>query len=136
MEENKKNIRVLLSMCGLDGHDRGIKLLANALRDAGMEVVYLGFFQTPESIARAALEEGVDVVGVSFLNGYHLFFTPKIVQALKDNKLDEVLLIEGGSILRGDIPKLKEMGVKEVFRSGATTQEIVEYIRNNAGKAK
>jgi len=124
-------IRVLIAKPGLDGHDRGAKVVARALRDAGMEVIYTGIRQTPEMIAEAALQEDVDVVGLSILSGAHLELFPRVVQALKDRAVDpnEILLFAGGIIPDEDIPALKELGFRQVYRPGASTQEIIAYVR-------
>ena len=124
-------IRVLIAKPGLDGHDRGAKVVARALRDAGMEVIYTGIRQTPEMIAEAALQEDVDVVGLSILSGAHLELFPRVVQALKERGIDpdDILLFAGGIIPDEDIPALKQLGFREIFRPGASTQEIVEYVR-------
>ena len=125
-------IRVLIAKPGLDGHDRGAKVVARALRDAGMEVIYTGIRQTPEMIAEAALQEDVDVVGLSILSGAHLELFPRVVQALKDRNidLDELLLFAGGIIPDEDIPALKELGFQAIYRPGANTQEIIKYVRS------
>jgi len=125
----QKKIKVLISKVGFDGHDRGAKVLTTLLRDSGMEVIYLGKHQRPESIVRAALEEDVDVIGISYLAGDHLLYTPKIVEQVKRNNLKGVLLIAGGVIPREDIPKLKKMGMAEVFPPGTPTSNIVDYIK-------
>ena len=124
----QKKIKVLLSKVGFDGHDRGAKIIATVLRDAGMEVVYLGKHQTPESIITSALQEDVDVIGISYLAGQHLNYTPQIVKMMKRSKLRNVLLVAGGVIPREDIPKLKEIGIAEVFPPGTPTSQIVNYI--------
>ena len=123
-------IRVLVAKPGLDGHDRGAKVVARALRDAGMEVIYTGIRQTPDMIAEAALQEDVDVVGLSILSGAHLELFPRVVQALKDRGVnpDEVLLFAGGIIPDEDIPVLKQLGFKEIFRPGTSTQDIIAYV--------
>ncbi len=126
-----KPTKVLLSLCGVDGHDWGIHMVASFLRDAGMEVVYLGMFNMPEGIVRAAVEEDADVIGMSFLAGHHMHFVPKIVQEMKRNGLDDTLLIVGGRIRRQDVPELRAIGVKAVFGAGATSRQIVEYIKDN-----
>ena len=125
-------IRVLIAKPGLDGHDRGAKVLVRALRDAGMEVIYTGLFQTPEMIAVAALQEDVQVVGLSILSGAHLSLFPKIVAELKGRGLDHVLLVAGGTIPPRDVQRLKELGVDEGFGPGSSLTSIIEYIRNNA----
>jgi len=127
MEDQK--IRVLVAKAGLDGHDRGAKVIAAALRDAGMEVIYTGLRQTPEMIVEAALQEDVDVIGVSILSGAHLTILPKILNLMKEKGLDDVLLTGGGIIPEEDIAKLKEMGVGELFTPGAHTTQIAEYIK-------
>ena len=128
---SKQKIKVIISKVGLDGHDRGVKVVATLLREAGMEVVYLGMYQTPRAIVKAALDEDADVVGVSYLSGAHLVFTPKIVEEMKKNGLDDVLLVAGGSFPPEDIPAMKEMGIDEVFRGGSLTDTFVNYIRQN-----
>ena len=128
-----RKIRVLMSKVGLDGHDRGIKVISGYLREAGMEVVYLGRFQTPESIVNAAIQEDVDIIGVSCLDGEHLPFTPKILGLLKKNKAD-IPIIVGGVIPKKDVPLLKKMGVGGVFTPGTPLKDIVEHIRDTVGK--
>ena len=125
-----EKIRVLIAKAGLDGHDRGAKVIAAALRDAGMEVIYTGLRQTPEMIVEAALQEDVDVIGVSILSGAHLTILPKILKLMKEKGLDDVLLTGGGIIPEEEINKLKEMGVGELFTPGAATTEIAKYIKN------
>ena len=127
MEDQK--IRVLVAKAGLDGHDRGAKVIAAALRDAGMEVIYTGLRQTPETIVEAALQEDVDVIGISILSGAHLTILPKILNLMKEKGLDDVLLTGGGIIPEEDIIKLKKMGVGELFTPGARTTQIAEYIK-------
>ena len=127
MSEHK--IRVLIAKPGLDGHDRGAKVIARALRDAGMEVIYTGLRQTPEMIAEAALQEDVDVVGLSILSGAHMALVPRVKQLLDAEGLDDVLLLIGGIIPDEDVPKLREMGVSAVFGPGTNTQDIVAHIR-------
>lgn len=126
-------IRVLVAKPGLDGHDRGAKVIARALRDAGMEVIYTGLRQTPEQIAQAALQEDVDVVGLSLLSGAHATLFPRVVSLLRENGLDDVLVIGGGVIPTDDIPALKEAGVAAVFTPGTSTGDIVEFVRRNIG---
>jgi methylmalonyl-CoA mutase C-terminal domain/subunit len=128
-------IRVLIAKAGLDGHDRGAKVVSALLREAGMEVIYVGMYQTPQMIVQAALEEDVDVVGLSSLSGEHLSFTPKVVELLREKKLGDKLVIMGGVIPTEDIPRLKEMGVAEVFTAGSLTKSIVEFIKNNVRKS-
>ncbi len=127
--EMERKIRVLIAKAGLDGHDRGAKVVAAALRDAGMEVIYTGLRQTPEMIVQAAIQEDVDVIGVSILSGAHMTIFPKIIKLMKEKGLDDVLLIGGGIIPDEDIPKLKEMGVAEIFTPGTLTTEIVSFIK-------
>jgi len=127
-----KRIRVLVAKPGLDGHDRGAKIVARALRDAGMEVIYTGLRQTPEQIVNAALQEDVDAIGISILSGAHNTIVPRICELLKAQGLGDVLLIVGGIIPDGDIARLKQLGVAEVFQPGASTQEIIDFIRARA----
>jgi len=126
----EKKIRVLVAKAGLDGHDRGAKVVAAALRDAGMEVIYTGLRKTPEMIVEAALQEDVDVIGISLLSGAHMTIFPKVLDLMKEKGLDDVLLFGGGIIPRKDIEGLKRMGVGELFTPGALTQDIVSYIRS------
>jgi methylmalonyl-CoA mutase C-terminal domain/subunit len=123
-------IRVLVAKVGLDGHDRGAKVIATSLRDAGMEVIYTGLRQTPEMVVNAALQEDVDAIGISILSGAHMTVFPKIVELMKQKKVTDVLLTGGGIIPDGDRNKLKEMGVGELFAPGTTMESIVNYIRN------
>ena len=124
-----KKIRVIVAKSGLDGHDRGAKVIAAALRDAGMEVIYTGLRQTPEMIIEAALQEDADVIGISVLSGAHMTIFPKVLSMLKEKGIDDVLLTGGGIIPEDDIVKLKKMGVGELFTPGATTTEIADYIK-------
>jgi len=126
---SEKTIRVLVAKPGLDGHDRGAKVIARALRDAGMEVVYTGLRQTPEMIAEAALQEDVDVVGLSILSGAHMVLVPRTIQLLRENGQDNVIVVVGGIIPDEDVPALDKAGVKRVFGPGTPTQDIVEFIR-------
>ena len=126
-----RRIRVVVAKPGLDGHDRGAKIVARALRDAGMEVIYTGLRQTPDQIANAAVQEDVDVVGISILSGAHNTIVPRICQLLLDAGMQDVLVIVGGIVPDEDIPKLKEKGVAAVFQPGASTQEIVDFIRTH-----
>lgn len=128
MPDNGK-IRVLVAKPGLDGHDRGAKVVARALRDAGMEVIYTGIRQTPEMIAEAALQEDVDVVGLSILSGAHMALFPRIIELLKEYGVDDVLIVAGGIIPDEDVPRLQAMGVKGVFGPGTSTHDIVAFIR-------
>jgi methylmalonyl-CoA mutase C-terminal domain/subunit len=126
-----QKIRVLVAKPGLDGHDRGAKVVARALRDAGMEVIYTGLRQTPEMIAEAALQEDVDVVGLSILSGAHLTLVPKIVDKLKENGLDDVLVVVGGIIPEEDVEPLRQKGVQGIFGPGASTQDIATFIQEH-----
>lgn len=126
-----RKIRVLIAKPGLDGHDRGAKVIARALRDAGMEVIYTGIRQTPEQIASAAIQEGVDIVGLSSLSGAHNKLFPKVVQILRERGAADILVFGGGIIPVNDIPALKESGVREIFLPGASTEDIIQYIRDN-----
>ena len=129
--DNTKKIRVLATKPGLDGHDRGIKVIANALMDAGMEVIYTGLRQSPEQIVETSIQEDVDVIALSILSGAHDFLFPRIMELLKEKKIDDVLVIGGGIIPDEDIPSLKEIGIAEVFGPGTYTDDIVTYIKNN-----
>jgi methylmalonyl-CoA mutase C-terminal domain/subunit len=122
-------LRVLIAKVGLDGHDRGAKVIASFLRDAGMEVIYTGLRQTPEMVVNAALQEDVDVIGVSILSGAHMTVFPKIIQLMKDKGMNDVLLTGGGIIPDADMKKLMEMGVGQLFAPGTETKTIVDYIR-------
>jgi methylmalonyl-CoA mutase C-terminal domain/subunit len=124
-------VRVVIAKPGLDGHDRGAKVIARALRDAGMEVIYTGLRQTPEQIVAAALQEDADVIGLSILSGAHNHIAPRLMDLLRQKGLDDVLVVIGGIIPDVDIPKLKEIGVKGVFLPGTPMQEIVEFINKN-----
>ncbi|MEW6034882.1 MAG: cobalamin B12-binding domain-containing protein [Chloroflexota bacterium] len=128
----EKKIRVLVAKPGLDGHDRGAKVVARALRDAGMEVIYTGIRQTPEMIVEAALQEDVDVVGLSILSGAHLELFPHIVEGLKKKGLGNTLVVAGGIIPEEDRPALQKTGVRAVFGPGTSTTEIIEFIKKNA----
>ncbi|HTX19341.1 MAG TPA: cobalamin B12-binding domain-containing protein [Bacteroidota bacterium] len=125
----ERKLRVLIAKAGLDGHDRGAKVIAAALRDAGMEVVYTGLRKTPEMIVGAALQEDVDAIGISSLSGAHMTIFPKILALMEKNGLKDVLLFGGGIIPRDDVMALSKMGVGELFTPGASTMEIVEYLR-------
>lgn len=127
----KKKIRVLIAKPGLDGHDRGVKVIARGLRDAGMEVIYLGLRLTPEQIVKAAIEENVDVVGLSCLSGAHMVLFPQIVKSLKEKGGEDVLVIGGGIIPKKDIPALKKDGISQVFGPGTTIGEIVDFINKS-----
>ena len=127
-------IRILIAKAGLDGHDRGAKIITRALRDAGFEVIYTGLHQTPEMIAEAALQEDVDAIGVSLLSGAHNFLFPEIIKSLNEKGLRDVIIFGGGIIPDEDIPKLKEFGVKEIFGPGTSTTEMIDWINNNVLK--
>lgn len=124
-------VKILMAKAGMDGHDRGAKVISAILRDSGMEVVYLGPFQTAERVVRVAIEEDVDVIGLSSLSGEHLSFSSKVIKLLKESSLDHVMVVMGGVIPVEDIPVLKEMGVAEVFIAGSLTQSISDFITNN-----
>jgi methylmalonyl-CoA mutase C-terminal domain/subunit len=128
---SERKIRVLVAKPGLDGHDRGAKVIARALRDAGMEVIYTGLRQTPEMIAAAAVQEDVDAVGISILSGAHKTLCPRIIDLLRQNGMDDTLVLVGGIVPHEDIGPLKEQGVAEVFLPGTSTEDIVEFIRKN-----
>ncbi len=125
----ERKIRVVIAKPGLDGHDRGAKIIARALRDAGMEVIYTGLHQTPEQIVETAIQEDADAVGVSILSGAHMTLVPRIVEGLKENGADDVLVVVGGTVPPDDADELKGAGVAAVFGPGATTTEIVDFLR-------
>jgi methylmalonyl-CoA mutase C-terminal domain/subunit len=125
----QRSIRVVVAKPGLDGHDRGAKIIARALRDVGMEVIYTGLHQTPEQIVATVIEEDADAVGLSILSGAHMTLVPRVVQLLREQAIDDVLVTVGGTIPAGDVEPLKELGVTEVFTPGASTAEIVEFLR-------
>jgi methylmalonyl-CoA mutase C-terminal domain/subunit len=124
-----RKIRVVVAKPGLDGHDRGAKIIARALRDAGMEVIYTGLHQTPEQIVETVIQEDADAVGLSILSGAHMTLVPRVVQLLSEQGVDDVVITVGGTIPADDIPELKRLGVAEVFTPGAPTQDIVEFIQ-------
>lgn len=128
---SERKIRVLVAKPGLDGHDRGAKVIARALRDAGMEVIYTGLRQTPEMIASAAVQEDVDAVGISILSGAHNTLCPRIVDLLHENGMDDTLILVGGIVPQEDIAGLKAKGISEIFLPGTSTEDIVTFIRNN-----
>ncbi|MET1125034.1 MAG: cobalamin B12-binding domain-containing protein [Archaeoglobaceae archaeon] len=134
----EEKIRVLIAKVGLDGHDRGAKVLARFLRDAGFEVIYTGIHRTPQEVARAAVDEDVDVVGISLHSGAHLTLVPKVIRYIREygGNPDEMLILVGGIIPTDDIPKLKEAGVDEVFIPGTPISKIIEYIKENAPKKR
>ena len=129
--DSKRKIRVLATKPGLDGHDRGIKVIANALMDAGMEVIYTGLRQSPEQIVETSIQEDVDVIALSILSGAHDFLFPRIMELLNEKGVDDILVIGGGIIPDEDVPSLKEIGIAEVFGPGTYTDDIVTYIKNN-----
>jgi methylmalonyl-CoA mutase C-terminal domain/subunit len=131
MNEIKRPIRVLVAKVGLDGHDRGAKVIATALRDAGMEVIYTGLRQTPEQIVSAALQEDADAIGLSILSGAHMHICPRVMELLREKGLDDVLVVVGGIIPDVDIPKLNAIGIKGIFLPGTPMQEIVDFITRN-----
>jgi methylmalonyl-CoA mutase C-terminal domain/subunit len=126
---SSRKIRVVVAKPGLDGHDRGAKIIARALRDAGMEVIYTGLHQTPEQIVETVLQEDADAVGLSILSGAHMTLVPRVVQLLRDQEAGDVVVTVGGTIPAQDIPELKELGVAAVFTPGAPTSDIIEFIR-------
>ena len=130
MSTSERKIRVVVAKPGLDGHDRGAKIIARALRDAGMEVIYTGLHQTPEQIVATVIQEDADAVGLSILSGAHMTLVPKIAALLKAEGAEDVLLVAGGTIPADDIPELKRLGVSEIFTPGSPVQEIVDFIEN------
>jgi methylmalonyl-CoA mutase C-terminal domain/subunit len=126
---SQRKIRVVVAKPGLDGHDRGAKIIARALRDAGMEVIYTGLHQTPEQIVETVIQEDADAVGLSILSGAHMTLVPRVVELLREQEAGDVLVCVGGTIPADDIPQLKELGVAEVFTPGAPTQAIIDFIR-------
>lgn len=126
-------IRVLIAKPGLDGHDRGAKVVARALRDAGMEVIYTGLHQTPEMIVRSAIQEDVQCIGMSVLSGAHMTLFPEVIELLKQQKAEDIIVFGGGIIPKGDIEKLKQLGVKEIFLPGSPIADIVNWIRKSIG---
>ena len=136
MAAETRKIRVVVAKPGLDGHDRGAKIIARALRDAGMEVIYTGLHQTPEQIVETVIQEDADAVGLSILSGAHMTLVPRILSLLKEREADDVLITLGGTIPADDIVELKELGVAEVFTPGAATQEIVDFINDAVAAAR
>ncbi|MDQ3740710.1 MAG: cobalamin B12-binding domain-containing protein [Actinomycetota bacterium] len=126
-----KKIRVVVAKPGLDGHDRGAKIIARALRDAGMEVIYTGLHQTPEQIVETVIQEDADAVGLSILSGAHMTLVPRVVELLREQQAEDVLVTVGGTIPADDIPELKDLGVSAVFTPGAPTQDIVDFIQSS-----
>jgi methylmalonyl-CoA mutase C-terminal domain/subunit len=132
----ERKIRVVIAKPGLDGHDRGAKIIARALRDAGMEVIYTGLHQTPEQIVETAIQEDADAVGISILSGAHMTLVPRILEGLKENGVDDVVVVVGGTIPKPDVDELKGQGVAEVFTPGAPVSEIVEFLRERVPAAR
>jgi len=129
-ESSTRKIRVVVAKPGLDGHDRGAKIIARALRDAGMEVIYTGLHQTPEQIAATVIQEDADAVGLSILSGAHMTLVPRVVELLREQDAADVVVTVGGTIPADDVPELKKLGVAEIFTPGASTDEIVEFVRS------
>ena len=129
-EQSSRKIRVVVAKPGLDGHDRGAKIIARALRDAGMEVIYTGLHQTPEQIAATVIQEDADAVGLSILSGAHMTLVPKVVELLREQGVEDVVVTVGGTIPADDAPELKKLGVAEVFTPGASTDDIIDFIRS------
>src|SRR5213083_2104492 len=127
--ESGRKIRVVVAKPGLDGHDRGAKIIARALRDAGMEVIYTGLHQTPEQIAATVIQEDADAVGLSILSGAHMTLVPKVVELLREQGVEDVVVTVGGTIPADDVPELKRLGIAEVFTPGASTQDIVDFLQ-------
>lgn len=125
----ERKIKVVIAKAGLDGHDRGVKVVARALRDAGMEVIYTGLWQTPEQVVSTALQEDADAIGISLLSGAHNYIFPRVAELMRENKMDDVVLFGGGIIPDFDMPKLLEAGVDKLFTPGASLKEIVDYLR-------
>jgi methylmalonyl-CoA mutase C-terminal domain/subunit len=124
-----RTIRVVVAKVGLDGHDRGAKIIARALRDAGMEVIYTGLHQTPEQVVETAIQEDADAIGISILSGAHMTLIPRIIDLLEENEAEDILVFCGGTIPKDDIPRLKELGVGEIFTPGTPTRKAVDYVR-------
>ena len=126
-----RKLRVLIAKPGLDGHDRGARVIARAFRDAGFEVIYTGCHQTPEQIVSTALQEDVDLIGLSILSGAHMYSFPRIMELLKENNAEDIVVIGGGIFPTEDIPKLKELGIKEIFEPGTLLEDIIEWVKTN-----
>ncbi len=131
MTNSAKRIRILVAKAGLDGHDRGVRVIARAYRDAGFEVIYTGLHQTPEQVVAAALQEDVDLIGLSCLSGAHMYLFKRVLELLKENKADDIMVIGGGIIPEEDIPKLKKLGIKEIFLPGTSLDNIVGWVKDN-----
>ncbi|SPF49056.1 methylmalonyl-CoA mutase, C-terminal subunit (cobalamin-binding) [Syntrophobacter sp. SbD1] len=129
--ENARKLRILVAKPGLDGHDRGARVVARAFRDAGFEVIYTGCHQTPEQIVSAAIQEDVDLIGLSILSGAHTYSFPRIMELLRENDAEDIAVIGGGIFPLEDIPRLKEIGIKEIFEPGAKLQDITEWVSNS-----
>lgn len=134
--ESGRRLRILMAKAGLDGHDRGVKVVARALRDSGMEVIYTGLHQTPEQVVRAAVDEDVDAIGLSLLSGAHMTIFPRILELLREEGAADIVLFGGGTIPEDDVRTLKQMGVAELFTPGASTVDIVDWVRANLGRAE
>lgn len=130
----RERLRILMAKAGLDGHDRGVKVVARALRDAGLEVIYTGLHQTPEQVVRAAIDEDVDAIGLSLLSGAHMTLFPRILDLLRQNEAEDIILFGGGTIPDDDVLTLKQMGVAEIFTPGASTVDIVEWVLAHVGR--
>lgn len=135
MNPSRKRIRVILAKLGLDGHDRGVRVVARALRDAGMEVIYTGLWQTPERVARTVADEDADALGVSLLSGAHMTLVPRLLECMADQRVSNVPLLVGGTIPGSDIARLGELGVAKVFTPGTNLDEVVRFIRDRVGSA-
>src|ERR671926_988810 len=133
---SRRKLRVVVAKPGLDGHDRGAKIIARALRDAGMEVIYTGLHQTPEQIVETVLQEDADAVGLSILSGAHMTLVPRVIELLREQDAGDVVVTVGGTIPNQDIPELKELGVAEVFTPGAPTQAIIDFIQESVGGSR
>jgi methylmalonyl-CoA mutase C-terminal domain/subunit len=133
---NERRLRILVAKPGLDGHDRGARVIARALRDAGFEVIYTGCHQTPEQIVQTALQEDVDMIGLSILSGAHNYSFPRIMELLRENNAEDIVVVGGGIFPLEDIPKLKEIGIKEIFTPGSKLDDIVKWVRENVKPRK
>jgi len=131
MKSSTRRIRILVAKPGLDGHDRGARVIARAYRDAGFEVVYTGLHQTPEQIVAAALQEDVDLIGLSALSGAHMYLFKRVLELLKANNADDILVVGGGTIPEEDVPKLKKLGIKEIFLPGTSLDTVVNWVKDN-----